>query len=351
MSARVLLVCPGRGTYTADDLGVLARHAARSAAAMELVARADAIRARDGSKAISELDGAPRFSAALHMAGPNAGPLIFGCSAVDALLIPEDRFHAVAVCGNSMGWYTALHVAGALDFEAGFELVDTMSKSQGQRIRGGQIIIPWVDGDWRPDRELRRRILEICAAVNREVATCALSIDLGGYLVLAGENEALKALFERLPAIRQGERDYPFQLAQHAAFHTDLMEAAAVFGHQRLMTLPFAAPRIPLVDGRGRVHHPLGTDLDRLFDYTLGEQVLETFDFSASIRCAMREFAPDQIILLGPGSTLGGAIAQCLILEGWQGLHDRQAFVDRQKSSEPILLAMGRDDQFARVVG
>ena len=57
--------------------------------------------------------------------------------------------------------------------------------------------------------------------------------------------------------------------------------------------------------------------------YTLGTQVTETYDFTAAIRTAARDFAPDVFVLTGPGATLGGATLQALILSNWRGLSSK----------------------------
>ncbi|MFT7620073.1 MAG: [acyl-carrier-protein] S-malonyltransferase [Planctomycetota bacterium] len=350
---RALIVCPGRGTYTANELGYLAKRKAdpRCTSVPAIVETADRFRKSVDSKTVTEIDAAERFSAGLHMSGPNAGSLIFTCSAADFVSIPQDRFKPVAVCGNSMGWYTSLFASGAFEFGDALRLVDTMSKSQQGQLVGGQLIIPWVDEDWQPNYALREQLLNIVKSIDETIGACALSINLGGYLVLAGDKAALAALREQLPTINWGGRDYPFQLAQHAAFHTSLMEGASAFGRERLNDLPWQAPKISLIDGSGRIHRPLASDYQSIFDYTLGEQVLETYDFTLSLRVALREFAPDVLILLGPGTTLGGSVGQTLVLENWQGIHNKADFAARQKSDKPILLAMGRDDQFEAVLG
>src|SRR3712207_8209358 len=46
-----------------------------------------------------------------------ASPLIFAASYADFLAIDRSRFDVAAVTGNSMGWYTALAVAGAVRSE------------------------------------------------------------------------------------------------------------------------------------------------------------------------------------------------------------------------------------------
>ena len=346
---RALLVCPGRGTYTADDLRTLERRRAIDAVADVvggIVEAADAFRLSVGSKTVTELDATERFRAAWHMAGDNAGPLIYTCSNVDAAILPSKAYRPVAVCGNSMGWYTALAVGGALDNRSGLQLVDTMSKTQKGGITGGQLIIPWVDEDWRPDRNRYRLITEIVADIDAGPATCAVSIELGGFLVLAGDDAGLKALEKRLPSGPFGSRDYPFRLAQHAAFHTSLMAEPSRVGLELAPQLGWTKPAVSLVDGRGVVWRPHTTDLEALRRYTFVDQVLETYDFTTSLRVALREFAPDVLVLLGPGQTLGGAIGQTLVNEGWRGIRSKADFIERQRSGDPVLLSMGRADQF-----
>jgi [acyl-carrier-protein] S-malonyltransferase len=123
------------------------------------------------------------------------------------------------VTGNSMGWYSALACAGALSPENGFDLVNTMGTLMQERLIGGQLIYPFVDEDWpRPGAQGRA-----AGAGGRDRRprghALALSIDLGGMLVLAG-NEAGLAAFESGSAHLRGA--FPMRLANHAAFHTAL---------------------------------------------------------------------------------------------------------------------------------
>jgi acyl transferase domain-containing protein len=175
------------------------------------------------------------------------------------------------------------------------------------------------------------------------------SIRLGGYRVLAGEQDAVRLLLQTLPRSKVGEREYPFQLLGHSAFHTPLMQPASEQGLDLLSDLRWGPPHVPLIDGRGHVFDPRTARPEDLRDYTLGHQVVTTFDFTTSLRVVLREFAPDALVLLGPGDTLGGAIAQILVAEGWSGLRSKSAFLERQRSDTPILFSMGRPEQFARV--
>ena len=58
----------------------------------------------------------------------------------------------------------------------------------------------------------------------------------------------------------------------------------------------------------------------------------------------LREFAPELFIILGPGTTLGGAVAQALILADWKGMGDKATF-QQQQGQTPLLAAMGNLEQ------
>jgi hypothetical protein len=107
---------------------------------------------------------------------------------------------------------------------------------------------------------------------------------------------------------------------------------------------PFRQPAVPLVDGAGRIWRPHATDVSALWDYTLGEQVVRTYDFTTAVQVGVKEFAPDAVIVLGPGETLGGAVAQSLISARWRGLTSKADFAALQAET-PFVLAMGREDQ------
>jgi len=350
--ARLVLIAPGRGTYNRTELGYMGRFAdhPQFARRQEILARADELRASLGRETVSALDGATSYSPRIHLPGENASALIFTCSAADRVLISPT--HEVVAClGNSMGWYSTLFVAGALDFENGFRLVETMGQLQQGNIRGGQVSYPVVDESWRPDPAREARVSGILNAIDRRGGEyqAGISIRLGGFLVLAGSDAAVAALLAELPPVTLGATQYPFQLARHSAFHTPLMQESANRGRHLLQALRWAEPAIPMIDGRGFTWHPLRTRTSELCDYTLGHQVVASYDFSAALRVAIREYNPDHLVLLGPGDTLGGAIAHVIIREGWRGIHDKAGFMAAQRGDGPPLIAMNRPDQ-ARLV-
>lgn len=335
-----VVVCPGRGTYNKGELGVLSRHFGDSA----LMARFDAMRSANGQPTLSELDGAERWSAAVHTRGDNAAGLIYAATLGDIRSL--QGVEVVAVTGNSMGWYSALACAGALQAEDGFTLANTMGTLMHEHAIGGQVLYPFMGEDWLPDPARKAELLILAGEIGtREGHVLALSIDLGGMLVLAG-NEAGLAAFEGAVPPLQGR--FPMRLANHAGFHCHLQQPVAEAGRARLAPELFSQPALPLVDGRGHVWWPGASDTGALWDYTLGHQVVETYDFTRAIANAAREFAPDLFIVTGPGTTLGGAVAQSLILANWRSMASKADFQQRQ-AEQPLLVSMGMDDQRALV--
>ncbi|TRD15203.1 ACP S-malonyltransferase [Palleronia caenipelagi] len=334
-----VLICPGRGTYNAPELGYLGRH---HASRTELLARFDALRSETGQEPVTALDAAPKFQPALHTRGDAASPLIYACSYLDALAIDRERIDIVAVTGNSMGWYIALACAGAVSPEAGFRIVNTMGTLMQERLIGGQLVYPFVDADWQEIPGRRAGILDKMSEIAaREGHDLAVSIALGGMLVLAGNDAGLRAFEAEMPRI---DDRFPMRLKNHAAFHTALQAPVATEGQACLGPDLFGAPDVPLIDGRGQIWWPGATDSAALRDYTLGHQVTEAYDFSRAIQTAAREFAPDLFIITGPGTTLGGATAQALIQADWRGMAGKTDFQTKQKAT-PLLVSMGLDDQ------
>lgn len=336
---RAVVVCPGRGTYNRGELGYFHKHHSDK---KDMLARFDAQRQQQGLATLQSLDSAKAFKSREHLQAENAAPLIYSCAYGDFLSINQDEFDIVAVTGNSMGWYIALACAGALNADKGFELVSGMSAlTQGADL-GGQLIYPLVDEHWRPSAENRSAIETL---INSSQAssedTLYWSIEFGGYAVLAGSHAAIRHAMQTLPPL---EGIYPLELPGHSAFHTKLMERASQQAFETFATDFFQAPDIPLIDGHGKIWYPAGTQADALRQYTLNTQVTETYNFSQAISVALKEFAPDVLLLTGPGSTMGGAVAQVMIEQGWRGLASKADFIARQ-ATDPVLLAMGMEGQ------
>lgn len=342
MKKSAVVIFPGRGTYGKDELGYLSRFHRDKAT---FIGGVDDWRRNQNRTPVSELDNAKAYAASKHASSVNASALIYTCALADFAAINRNEFEISAVCGNSLGWYLTLAAGGALTPEGAIRLIDTMGALMEEKGVGGQLIYPFVDENWRESPENLRAIGDAIHA-GRTAGAAYLSIRLGGMAVLAGDEAGMAAMEKSLP---QAEGRYPFRLARHAAFHTPLLEHVSVEAFNRLDLDLFQTPQTPMIDGRGAIWTPKSCDTDALYQYTLGHQIYETYDFSKSVEVAVKEFSPDVLILAGPGATLGAPIAQELIRHRWRGLNSKQDFSALQKS-EPFLLAMGRDEQRKFVV-
>ncbi|MDP5134824.1 malonyl CoA-ACP transacylase [Rheinheimera baltica] len=334
MKKTALVVCPGRGTYNKAELGYIATNCNDKA----LIAQFDAVREASGLATISYLDSQAIFSRTSHLKAENAAGLIFAAGFADFQSINQERFDVVAVTGNSMGWYTALSCAGVIAPQSGMQLVSDMAQLTAGEA-GAQFIYPVINDLWQPDAERAALVQQQLRKHNGELF---MSIVYGGYAVIAGSERAVKDAMLALPPC---DERFPLLLQGHAAFHTELMQMASDRALSLWPAARFNQPQVPLIDGCGHVWTPYGSDLTLLQRYTLKQQVCQTYDFSKALQVAVKEFAPEHIILLGPGGSLGGAVAQSLIQINWQGLKTKQDFVAVQQSPEPLVLSLGISEQ------
>jgi hypothetical protein len=199
-----------------------------------------------------------------------------------------------------------------------------------KQVAGGQVLTTTVGDDWQHNDALWIPVLAVVQALRDRGPEwfCDFSIRLGGHEVLAGTEAAVTEMLTRLPKVRVGDREFPFRLAGHGPFHTQLCAETSAQATELLADLPVRAPDCHLIDGFGNVHSPWSADPRELLHYTTHAQVLETFDFSACVRTAMREFQPDVLLCAGPGSSLRAPVGHCVLREGWRGLRDKQALFE-----------------------
>jgi malonyl CoA-acyl carrier protein transacylase len=328
---RLAVLCPGRGSYTETSLGSLPQ-------GHPWVERADQLRAEYRLPPLSELDAAAQFDRKEHLRPVNVSGLIWLVAMLDAAEAARSG-EVVCVAGNSMGWYIALAVGGALDFDDGFRLVQEMAIFQEEHQGGGQLLYPLVDDDWRLDPERAGAVEAALAAAPGDVFP---SIHLGGFAVLAGTNVGMSHLLKALPPVALGRNRYPLRLMGHGPYHTPLVIGVSDRARMSLARLAWRRPQVTLIDGRGVRFTPWATDVERLRDYTLREQVIEPFDFTRSVRVALREYGPDELVLPGPGNTLGAICGQIVAAEGWRSVHDKAGFEALQASSAPLVRSMRR---------
>ena len=96
---RVVIICPGRGSYTRETSGYLENS---SSYLTEYLSDFDKKRLELELQSISELDQEP-FRAKTHMVGINASPLIYACSLNDYSFINKDKFVEITATSFAKG--------------------------------------------------------------------------------------------------------------------------------------------------------------------------------------------------------------------------------------------------------
>lgn len=332
--SRAVVVFSGRGAYGPASLASLP-------AAHPWVRRADELRTAAGRTPLSELDAADRFDPALHLRPTNAWPLILLCGLLDAERIADDH-EVVAVAAVSTGWLTALAASGSLGFDDAFRVVQELAVAAEEPLDGGarpaEIIYQLTDESWEPALERIEQLVEALATTD----DAHLAVDLGAFSVVGGTSAGVDAVAARLDPVGAGPRTYPIRLAGPDAWHTPLRAAAIDAAAERIGTLTWERPSVTLIDGRGYRFTPWSTDPAELARVTLRDLGRTTYDVGAGIGVALREYAPDVLLLAGPGGSIGAAAAQLVVMEGYRGLRTRADLEATQDGPAPLILSLRR---------
>jgi hypothetical protein len=345
--SRAAVIFPARGSYGPASLGSLPP-------AHPWVRRADQLRAESGLPPLSDLDHAQGFDPAVHLRSANAAPLAFLCGLLDAERIAGDH-EVVVVIASSTGWYTALAASGALEFDDAFRLVQTMALLAEEPLAGddpgAQLVYPRTDDQWREDHVLATALAAALAehgtapgngSSGPDAADVHRSLELGAFTVLSGTGAGLERVAALLPPVQVGTRRFPLRPAMQEAWHTPLRAGVLRAAESLLERLAWAAPNVTLIDGRGARFTPYSTDPGELARHTVLEQPASTYDFARSLRVGLREYAPDVLLLPGPGASLGEVCAQIIVAEGYHGIRSRTDLETVQSGPSPILLSMRR---------
>lgn len=176
----------------------------------------------------------------------NTQPAILATS-VAALRVIQQRagsWQPACVAGHSLGEFSALVCAGALDFKDALKLVrerGRLMKQAGQAFPGGMASVIKLD---------RAALLEVCAeacAATDGVVQIA-NDNAPGQLVISGDRQTLEKALE-LARERGAKRC--IMLAVSIPAHSALMASAAQEFRAALDAAPFAEPSIPVIGNVG----------------------------------------------------------------------------------------------------
>jgi [acyl-carrier-protein] S-malonyltransferase len=231
----------------------------------------------------------------------NAQPAILTVShaALEAL---RERWHAlgqvvtpVVVAGHSLGEYTALVAAGALDFGDALQLVrerGRLMKEAGLEHPGGMAAVLGMDS---------AELVEVCADASAQGGIVVVANDnCPGQTVISGEVLALERAMAL--ALARGARK-AVRLGISIASHSPLMERAGQELSHLVASVPFHEPVTPVVTNlTGRV----ATSVDEI-KRNLGPHVVRPVMWTGSVR-EMIDDGVGTFLEIGPGQVLSGLI-------------------------------------------
>lgn len=224
-----------------------------------------------------------------------AQPGILTTSAAIVSVLVErglDPQQTALTAGLSLGEYTALWYAGALEFEDAVRLVRLRGEAMqeaSERVRSSMTSLMGAT----------REQAEALAAVGRAHGICAVAnLNAPGQIVLSGELAALDALEKAAPehGVRRAVR-----LSVAGGFHSECMRSAAQRLERALTEVPLRKPRIPFVSNVSAT--PLAEPAE--IKAALARQVCSSVLWEQSMRHALAA-GIEAVLEPGPGNVLCG---------------------------------------------
>ncbi len=224
-------------------------------------------------------------------------PAVFLHSVISALCMGE-AFQPDMVGGHSLGEFSALVAAGALQFEDGLRLVHARAMAMQKACEaapGGMAAVLALPNE---------TIEKVCAEVSAEGKGVVVPANYNcpGQLVISGNVDAVNRACELLKAAG-AKRALPLPVG--GAFHSPLMQPAKDELQTAIEATTFSTPRCPIyqnVDGKA---HTDAAEIKANLIAQLTASVRWTQEVQAMIEAGATEFTE-----CGPGKALQGMIAK-----------------------------------------
>ena len=219
-------------------------------------------------------------------------PAIFLHSVALARCIPDFRPDMVA--GHSLGEFSALVAAGAMDFEEGLKLVairaEAMQKAC-EKVPGTMAAVIALDTE---------KVEEICALCKGVVV--AANYNCEGQIVISGEKEAVEEACEKM---KEAGAKRALMLPVGGAFHSPLMEPARNELAEGIEKASFSTPVCPIYQN---VTALPSTDPAEIKANLLA-QLTSPVRWTQSVKNMIADGAVS-FMELGPGKVLQGLVAK-----------------------------------------
>lgn len=243
--------------------------------------------------------------------------LLTASVAVWRLWLAQGGLRPAMMAGHSLGEFSALVCAGAIDFADAVRLV----RARGQYM---QTAVPVGEGAMAAVLGLDdAKIEEICAATDGVVE--AVNYNSPGQVVVAGHTQAVEAA---LGALKDAGAKRAMLLPVSAPFHTSLMRPAGEKLAQALAELTINAPVIPVVHN---VHAQTEANPAQIKEL-LTQQIYSAVKWVSCVQ-TMTDSGIEMTVECGPGKVLSGLnkriqkSLQCLNVESPETLEAALAAV------------------------
>lgn len=233
-------------------------------------------------------------------------PAIFLHSVVLAKCLPD--FQPDMVAGHSLGEFSALVAAGAMEFEEGLKLVSI-------RAQAMQKACEHVPGTMAAIIALPTETIEnICSSIRGVVVAANYNCD--GQVVISGEKEAVEAACTKM---KEAGAKRALPLTVGGAFHSPLMEPARAELAEGIEKAVFHTPVCPIYQN---VTARPSTDPAEIKANLLA-QLTSPVRWTQSVKNMLTDGA-DHFVELGPGKVLQGLVVKIatepISIEGYQEL-------------------------------
>jgi len=224
----------------------------------------------------------------------NTQPAVLTVSAACLAALCEEGITFDAVAGHSLGEYTALVAAGALDFADAVELV----QKRGQYM---QEAVPLGAGGMAAVLGLNReKVGDVCRRASELGVVEIANLNCPGQIVIAGEMPALKKAVEL--AKEEGARRC-VMLSVSAPFHCRLMRPAGDRLAKVLAEVEIRDPQVTVVTNASADFAGCAEDIRR----ELIRQVYSPVRWEESVKRLLAK-GVDTFIEVGPDRVLSGLI-------------------------------------------
>jgi len=205
-----------------------------------------------------------------------------------------DGIQPAATAGLSLGEYTALYAAGALDFEDALWLVRERGLYMQQACEAnpsGMVAVTGIEEEaaWR-----------LCEQAAQGQVLCPANFNCPGQIVLAGHVEACQRAAE-LAEQFGASGAVPLRVA--GAFHSPLMASARDKLAKALEKVQFREPRIPVACNVTGRYHGTVDEIRR----QLAEQAVQPVRWQACIEHMISQ-GIEEFYEIGPGRVLSGLL-------------------------------------------